>query len=230
MFSGIIEAKEPIVKIEDLNQAIRIWVRRPDFFNDLKVGDSIAVDGVCLTLEANFNTPHLDVSQSEHLQFTVGHETLLVLKRTNTADWQNRTVNLERSLRFGDRVHGHLVTGHVEDIGQIVESQSLGENWILNVQIPPTVRPYCWYKGSLTVNGTSLTINQIKENTIEHCLIPETQKRTNLANLKVGDSVCLEPDSMAKAVFEMLKQFNAQSDNAQSNIEINAILANNKNS
>jgi riboflavin synthase len=206
MFSGIIEAKEPIIKAEDLEHSIRIWVQRPTSFTDLKEGDSIAIDGVCLTLERNRLRPDLDVSQSQEMQFTVGYETLFILKRSCATDWLSRNVNLERSLRFGDRVHGHLVTGHIEDIGEVVASQALGENWLLKIRVPQAIKAYCWYKGSLTVNGTSLTINQIDENLIEHCLIPETQKRTNLSALKVGDSVNLEPDSMAKAIFAVLKQ------------------------
>jgi riboflavin synthase len=212
MFSGIIEAKESILKTEELNQAIRIWVNRPDFFSDLNVGDSIAVDGVCLTLERNLLTPDLEVSQCPYMQFTLGHETLKVLKRDNVSLWQSRSVNLERSLRFGDRIHGHLVTGHVEDMGEVIESHHQGENWMLKIKVPVNVKPYCWRKGSLTVNGTSLTINEmssLKQNSehyVELCLIPETQKRTNLPLLKSGEYVCLEPDSMAKAIYEILKQ------------------------
>lgn len=206
MFSGIIEAQNSIVKTESLNQAIRIWVKRPVFFTDLKEGDSIAVDGVCLTLERNLLQPEVEVSKCQDMQFTVGHETLFILKRSQDADWLSRIVNLERSLSFGDRVHGHLVTGHVESLGKVIESQALGDNWLLKLEVASAIKIYCWHKASLTVNGTSLTINQIKENLIELCLIPETQKRTNLSMLKVGDSVCLEPDSTAKAIFEMLKQ------------------------
>lgn len=217
MFSGIIEAKNSISKCAELKNAIRIWVQRPVFFNDIHVGDSIAVDGVCLTLEKNELSPNTDVAHCSEMQFTVGHETLKVLKRELLSQWQSRTVNLERSLRLGDRVHGHLVTGHVEDMGEIVESHSLGENWILKIRIPETVLKFCWRKGSLTVNGTSLTINEMVDGVIEHCLIPETQTRTHLASLKIGDLVCLEPDSMTKAVYETLKNFTTNNDWANTN-------------
>jgi riboflavin synthase len=190
-----------------LNQAIRIWVRRPNFFSDLKTGDSIAVNGACLTLEQNLLSPNVNASICTEMQFTIGYETLSILKKKQTSDWLSQIVNLERSIRFGDRIHGHLVTGHVEDIGKITKSEPLGENWMIDVQIPQHIKTFCWRKGSLTVNGTSLTINQVSSNTVEHCLIPETQKRTNLSMLKVGDSVNLEPDSSAKAIFEMFNKF-----------------------
>lgn len=207
MFSGIIESCEKISHVEPLDQALRIWIQRPPHFDDLKVGDSIAVNGVCLTLEANKENPSANVTQLPLLQFTVGFETLSVLQRKETKDWLGRSVNLERSLRFGDRIHGHFVTGHVEAMGIIKESYAQGENWMIAVQIPKSLKPYCWSKGSLTVNGTSLTINNVNSETltVEHCLIPETQLRTNLSMLKVGDTVCLETDSMVRGLFEGLK-------------------------
>ncbi len=214
MFSGIIEAHEKIVKVEPLDQALRVWIVKPSHFDDLKIGDSIATNGVCLTLETEpiiNNTPTM--------QFTLGAETLKVLNQINPNEWLNKIVNLERSLRFGDRIHGHLVSGHVEAMGQVIESSKQGENWFLNISIPQNIQKFCWSKGSLTVNGVSLTINDITQlsslsenltNTnfhisAEFCLIPETQKRTNLPLLKLGDSVCLEADYMVKTIFQGVK-------------------------
>jgi riboflavin synthase len=105
-------------------------------------------------------------------------------------------------------------------MGQVTESFALGENWILRVRIPNSVLKFCWCKGSLTLNGTSLTMNEIKNGVVEFCLIPETQIRTHLATLKTGEAVCLEPDSMAKAVYEILKKFSANNEFINSDLKI----------
>ena len=199
MFSGIIEATGKVKKVEALDQAFRIFVQRPIDFDDLRIGDSVANDGVCLTVEK---------FDQDSIVFTLGLETLKILGRKKTTDWENRVLNLERSLRFGDRVHGHLVTGHVETMGKIVKSQYEGESLLLSVSIPENMHSYCWKKGSLTINGVSLTINELsgeQNKTVEVCLIPETVKRTNLGLLKVGEEVTLEPDYMARAVLHGIK-------------------------
>lgn len=219
MFSGIVEAVAPILKTQALSGLVRIQVAKPIFFDDLKIGDSIAVNGICLTVEAiiakadfknysiefdenkktipnNFNLLEFDGA----IQFALATETLKVLKWSPDLDLASKPVNLERSLRFGDRIHGHLVSGHVEDLGEVVETNFSGESLILRVCLPPSVLPFVWKKGSITLNGVSLTINQLEQNKIEVCLIPETQKRTNLALLKKNDFINIEPDWMARAL------------------------------
>lgn len=194
MFSGIIEVIEPIIAHRALNQAHEITVRRPASFDDIKVGDSIAINGICLTLE-NFTI--------DSMTFTLGFETLTVLGSA-FSNWLQRPLNLERSLAFGDRVHGHFVTGHVEAMVEVVKSEALGENWLLTVQLTPELKKFCWKKGSLALNGVSLTINSVEKDQVAVCLIPETQKRTNLAQVLVGEKICFEPDSFAKAVAHAL--------------------------
>jgi riboflavin synthase len=194
MFSGIIEATEPIVQNSALDQAHVIMVRRPASFSDIKLGDSIAVNGVCLTVEA---------FTSETIQFTLGYETLRVLGSTFSL-WLKFPVNLERSLAFGDRVHGHFVSGHVEAMVSVMKSEPLGENWLLTVELPSDLKVYCWKKGSLALNGVSLTANAVENGRVEVCLIPETQKRTNLTRFGVGEKICFEPDSFAKALVNAL--------------------------
>jgi riboflavin synthase len=201
MFSGIIEATEPIVSSRSLDHAHEIFIRRPTHFNDLKIGDSIAVNGVCLTVEA------FDV---ETVKFTLGSETLTVLGPA-FKQWLHRPVNLERSLTFGARVHGHLVTGHVEAMAPVLKSEPLGDNWMLTVGLSEGLRKFCWPKGSVALNGVSLTVNAIAnidhhQSAVEVCLIPETQKRTNLSQIKVGDLICFESDSFAKAVAHAVEQ------------------------
>lgn len=199
MFSGIVESVQPIVSVEKgSGSLIRIKVKKPKEFNDLKNGDSIAVDGVCLTVEA-FN--------DETISFALAAETLRVLRWSpeNPEHLSGRHLNLERSLRFGDRIHGHLVTGHVDSLGQVVRSEGQGENWFLEVNVAPTVLPYVWKKGSITLNGVSLTVNEVLGTRVSVGLIPETVKRTNLAGLQAGSCVNVEPDYMAKALQRMLE-------------------------
>ena len=199
MFSGIVESVQPIVSVQrGLGPLIRVDIKKPSEFNDLKNGDSIAVDGVCLTVEA-FN--------SETITFALAAETLKILKWSPEApeNLMNRSMNLERSLRFGDRIHGHLVTGHVDSLGEVVRSEGFGENWFLDVKVANSVLPFLWKKGSVTLNGVSLTVNELENSIVSVCLIPETVKRTNLAQLKPGSMLNVEPDYMAKALQRMMQ-------------------------
>lgn len=190
MFSGIIEAVSEIKSSLELVNAYRIQVEKPVEFNDLSLGDSIAVDGVCLTVEA------LDENK---ITFSLAAETIRVLQWSPTS-WIGKRVNLERSLRFGDRIHGHLVTGHVDSLAEVLRAELEGESFFLSVKVSSSIVPYVWKKGSITINGVSLTVNEFKNSVVEVCLIPETLKRTNLGNLKSGQVVNIEPDYIARAV------------------------------
>lgn len=190
MFSGIVESVMPILSSEELSNAYRIKVEKPNEFDDIKLGDSIACDGVCLTVEA---------FDSDTLTFTLAAETIKVLQWTPES-WLGKRLNLERSLRFGDRIHGHLVTGHVDSLGKVLRAELLGESFFLDVQVQSTILPYVWKKGSVTLNGVSLTVNELDKDIVSVCLIPETLKRTNLGDLKVGSTINVEPDYMARAV------------------------------
>lgn len=196
MFSGIIEAKSFISSTQDLDRALRIRVQRPVAFDDIKLGDSVAVNGVCLTIEE---------CTSDLLTFTLASETLKIV-RWASAPWTRYPVNLERSLRFGDRIHGHLVSGHVDDIGEVVRSESFGDSWLLDVGFDSEKSDLIWKKGSVTIQGVSLTINEIKGSILSVCLIPETVKRTNLSEFKVNDFVNLEYDWMAKGLIHSFQK------------------------
>lgn len=195
MFSGIIEAKSKVLEFKPLDtenpqNLVRIQVAKPEQFNDIKTGDSIAVNGICLTVE-NFN--------QDTIQFALGYETMTV------AGWNEQTLsandlNLERSLRIGDRVHGHFVTGHVDGRAEVVKSYDQGGSWMLDIKIPANIAAFVWPKGSLALNGVSLTINAINKDVLSFCLIPETVQRTNLASLKAGDFVMVEADQLARAL------------------------------
>jgi riboflavin synthase len=175
MFSGIVEAKSKIVEIKNFDQAVRIWVTKPISFNDLKIGDSICTNGICLTVEKfDQNT----------IQFCLGQETLKILGESFSS-WNQHELNLERSLQFGSRVHGHLVTGHVDSL--------------CTIQVPDQLRTFFWKKGSVCLNGVSLTVNSFDQKILKVCLIPETIGATNLVSYAVGQKMNLEADYLAKA-------------------------------
>lgn len=196
MFSGIIEAKSKVLEFQKLgpeNQETslaRIQIIKPKEFNDLKSGDSIAVNGVCLTVESQTETA---------VQFALGAETLKITSWDETL-LRNQELNLERSLRLGDRVHGHFVTGHVDAQAEVTHLSDQAGSWILQIKIPQRLSAYVWAKGSLAINGVSLTINSIENDILSFCLIPETITRTNLSSLAVGSKVLIEVDTFARAL------------------------------
>ena len=196
MFAGIVEAHSKIKKICQLKSSLRIQIDRPARFNDIKIGDSISTNGVCLTVEAI--TPKM-------IQFCLGVETLKVLG-PQISFWQKYPLNLERSLQLGARVHGHLVTGHVDASARITKTSADGECWQLQVDVPKDISAYFWKKGSVCLNGVSLTVNQFlkvgKTYQLQVCLIPETMKATNLTQYQVTDYLNIEADYLAKAYIE----------------------------
>lgn len=193
MFSGIVEAQSKVLKQISLGQTIRIEVERPKHFDDIKIGDSVSTNGVCLTIEK---------FDSEKIQFCLGVETLKLLEAGFDL-WQKYPLNLERSLRLGDRVHGHLVTGHVDSLAKILKTYADGECWQMQIEIPDRLMGFFWKKGSVCLNGVSLTVNEVQKKTgqnfIEVCLIPETLQKTNLKNYQSGQYLNLESDYLAKA-------------------------------
>jgi riboflavin synthase len=195
MFSGIIEAKGLVLQVLPQSGFVQLIIERPSSFDDIKLGDSIATNGVCLTVEK------LDANS---LQFALGAETLQVTG-WSVATLQNSVVNLERSMRLGDRIHGHLVSGHVDAMGEIVKTHEAGGCLFLDVQVPAALRPYLWKKGSWAMNGVSLTVNSFVNDTVQVCLIPETLKRTNLGLLKSGDKVTVEIDTIARGLIHSLQ-------------------------
>lgn len=195
LFSGIIEGAALITECRVFQNTLKIIIEKPTHFDDIKTGDSISTSGVCLTVE--------EISEKS-LTFTLGQETLNVTG-WNSEALQGQLMNLERSLRLGDRIHGHLVSGHVDTTAKVVSLEK-GESWVMRVEVPAMDRRYVWAKGSITLNGVSLTVNKIFENTIEVCLIPETIMRTNLKNCFVGQVVNVEYDYWAKAFVNYQEQ------------------------
>lgn len=195
MFTGLIQQRAQISSFEKLpegNALLRVLCTYPD----LQLGESIAVDGVCLTVA---EIHPLGEEQKTEILFFVSGETLRC-----TSLGSLRTVNLERALRVGDRMGGHWVQGHVDGIGRVELIEAQGEAHELKVSLPPSLHPFCVEKGSLTLNGVSLTINQIADGVCIR-IIPHTWNETNLSELKVGSSVHVEVDILAKYVAQNLK-------------------------
>jgi len=200
MFSGIVECQSQVLSALPRGGVLEIHVVRPSYFNDLSVGDSICANGVCLTIES---------FDEQSMAFALAAETLQVTG-WGIKSLLKKSVNLERSLPLGGRVHGHLVAGHVEGLGEVVSFEKKGENAFLKVAFPSKLAPYFWRKGSVAIDGVSLTINQVEGQALEVCLIPETLKRTNLGELFKSSKVNLEVDSFARGLVETLRFFYKQ--------------------
>jgi riboflavin synthase len=196
MFSGIVEAQAKLLDFKADHQKYQIKIEKPQTFNDIALGDSISVNGVCLTVE----------EFDEHfIQFSIGLETLRVTG-WNQKKLEILPLNLERSLRMSDRMHGHMVAGHVDGLAMITALRDEGNSRILSLKIGQReLLPLLWQKGSVALNGVSLTINKVSGDDIEVCLIPETLKRTNFSVLNIGDIVTVEADQWARAVHRAIE-------------------------
>lgn len=190
MFSGIVETTGTVISSQRVGELVRIHIQRPKSFEDIAIGDSIACNGVCLTVEE---------FDPDTMRFALGPETLRVTGWSEQSV-QNKVMNLERSLRLEDRIHGHLVTGHVDTLGKIVNAEHQNQSLKLTIEFAQEFAPFIWAKGSVAIAGVSLTINQVEGHTFTVGLIPETLKRTNLGALKVGEQVNLEMDNMARGL------------------------------
>ena len=192
MFTGLVEAIGKIERIERRAKGSRIRVhagRLP--LARVRIGDSVCVQGACLTVIAK---------RGKVLQFDVSQETLACTTGLDTPG----AVNLERSLRLGDPLGGHMVTGHVDAIGQVISFDSIGESILLRLGVPRDLMRYLARKGSISVDGVSLTVNRVRGGSIDINLIPHTLKATTLARLATGAKVNLEVDLVARYVERML--------------------------
>jgi riboflavin synthase len=193
MFTGIVEATGRVRSVVPENQGASVMIDagRLDL-SDVSIGDSIAVDGCCLTVvELEPAAFRVDVSQ-ETLDSTIGFEA-------------GATVNLEKALRLSERLDGHLVSGHVDGRGQVMRKDQVGESWLLEVRFPAGLERYIPRKGSITVNGVSLTINRVDADRFEVNLIPHTLEVTNLRLLRPRAQVNLEVDLLARYIERLLK-------------------------
>jgi riboflavin synthase len=199
MFSGIIADVGHIAEAGDRDGGLRLVIAATALdLSDVQLGDSIAVNGVCLTVvKIEGKTFTVDVSR-ETLDCTVG------LDAQGSQNPGGVRVNLEKALRLSDRLGGHLVSGHVDDVGEVTAFTDLGESWKLVVRAPQGLTKYIAVKGSITINGVSLTVNHVAGPEFEVNLIPHTLAVTTLSELRAGAKVNLEIDLIARYVERML--------------------------
>lgn len=193
MFTGIVATTGKITRLQPLEQGVRLTVEAPGLnLKDVALGDSIAHNGVCLTVIAKKKTSYqVDVSK-ETLDCTIG------------LDVPGGEVNLEKAMRLSDFIGGHLVSGHVDGVGEVITFEPVGESHLLIIRAPKKLAKYIARKGSITVDGVSLTTNKAKGRKFAINLIPHTVAVTTLKRLESGALVNLEVDLIARYVERML--------------------------
>ena len=192
MFTGIVEELSKIKSIKESKDFCRFEIES-NLSTKMKIGDSIAVNGVCLTI-VDVNKTFFSV---EIIRETLSKSSLGDLKKEHF-------VNLERAMRISSRIDGHIVQGHVESTGLILDKVTLDNQTTFKIMISENLLKYCIKKGSIAIDGISLTIANIHENKIFVAIIPHTLKNTNLAYKEIGDKVNLETDMFAKYVENIL--------------------------
>lgn len=194
MFTGIVEELGMVGGFEPLEAGARLSVRCLTVLSDAAIGASIAVNGVCLTM----------IAINEHgFSADLAPETL---ERSNLGDLQpGKLVNLERPLAANGRLNGHIVQGHVDGTGELISLEALGEdNWWLKIRVPEALDRYLVYKGSIAVDGISLTVASIEDRILSITIIPHTYEHTSLQGHRPGSRVNLECDILAKHVEKLL--------------------------
>jgi riboflavin synthase len=191
MFTGIIASVGRIVKAAPSPGGMRLRIAAGGLpLDDVAIGDSIAVNGICLTVTSLDGGFEVDVSR-ETLSCTAGLA-------------ENADVNLEKAMRLSDRLGGHLVSGHVDGVGTVTRLESTGDNALLAVSLLPELLRFVARKGSVTVDGVSLTVNEVAATEFAVNLIPHTLTATNLRRLTVGSRVNVEVDMLARYVDRLL--------------------------
>ncbi len=206
MFTGIIEELGTIEKIQQKNEAIVMTIRASKILEDVNLGDSIAVNGVCLTV-TSFTSNEFTV---DLMPETVRATSLRMLKKGSK-------VNLERAMAANGRFGGHFVSGHVDGIGTIVKKEPLDNAVYYEIEIPETLRPYILLKGSVAIDGTSLTIFKVTNKTFTVSIIPHTLSETIIGSKGPGDIVNIECDMLAKYIEQFLNyRFQGENKNQSS--------------
>lgn len=193
MFTGLVEDTGSIDAIAQRGSGRELAIRTAIPMDEVAIGDSIAVDGVCLTVETK---------QAGRFVAVAGRETLT---RTTLADAHvGRRVHLERALRVGDRLGGHLVQGHVDGVGRVVRAEPASESFVLWIEVPGELARYVAPKGSVCLDGVSLTVNEVDGARFRVNIVPHTAQVTRIAGLRPGDSLNVEVDVIAKYVERLL--------------------------
>lgn len=194
MFTGLIQEIGTIQSISTNREGKEFLIKAPGLINEIKIDDSIATNGVCLTATK---------IQGDCFRVQAIHMTLekTSLGRLNTGD----KVNLELSLRPQDRLGGHMVQGHVNAVGSIKSIKEIGDNWEIEISFPQDLRKYMILEGSIALEGISLTIARLTENSVTVAIIPHTLDKTTLSGKKVGDAINIEVDMVAKYIENFLR-------------------------
>ena len=194
MFTGIVQGLGTIKSIEEGDGITTFSVDCPDT-QDLAIGASVAIDGVCLTATS---------IKGKLVTFDIIPETM---ERTTLGERiVEDVVNIERSLRYGDEVGGHLLSGHIIGRGLLTHSESVGEGAQLKIKAPPSIQKYIQTKGYIGIDGISLTLGEVNENEFDLHIIPETLRLTTLGSKQAGDAVNIEIDSTTMMIVETVER------------------------
>jgi len=193
MFTGLIEDIGSILKMETRGKSVLITISCSPVLDDLKMGDSISVDGVCLTItQVMTQAFSVEASEETAMRTTLGNKK------------PKQKVNLERAIKLNNRLGGHLVSGHVDEIAKITSITPKGSYRKITFQIPQKITKYLVEKGSVAIDGISLTINEVKSDRFSVNVIPYTAYHTTLASKKIGDEVNIEVDILGKYVEKLI--------------------------
>lgn len=196
MFTGLIEEVGRVVAIETKGRSGQLRLSAPKLAPKVTVGDSVAANGCCLTVTAK---------RGKEFTFDLLEETL---ERTNLKQLRRDSlVNLERALAANAPLGGHFVQGHIDCCGEVISSEAAGKDYRIEVELPADFAHYAAYKGSIAIDGISLTIAELLPRSFVVGIIPHTRQQTNVAEIKVGDLVNLEFDILAKYVERMLARY-----------------------
>ena len=195
MFTGIVEEMGVVKALDKSLAGGRLRILAKVILDDLPEGASISVNGACLTVVAG---------DSQEFTVDVSPETLAVTTLGSLTP--GAPINLERAMKLNERIGGHLVSGHVDGVGSILNRQQEGNSIVLMIEAPPEILRYCVPKGSITVDGISMTVNEVREGCFKVAVIPHTAKATSLGIKQPGDRVNLESDLIGKYVERLLQE------------------------
>lgn len=207
MFTGLIIELGEVVSLDKKTEGARLSIKAPEIIKDAAEGDSIAINGVCLTVT------EMRMSGSE-ISFDISYETM---QKTNLGELKRGDkVNLEPSLKPYSKLGGHFVTGHVECVGKISAKTQIGNALKIEIDAPEEILRYLVERGSVAVDGISLTVVNVSKDSFSVVIIPHTSKMTTIGFKKIGDTVNLEPDILAKYVDRFLR--NQKQDNSEESL------------
>jgi riboflavin synthase len=208
MFTGLIEGTGTLKTIEPRGKDMRLSIEASFDLEGCQLGESVSVDGVCLTVVSwEARTFTVDVSQETLSRSTLGQR------------HRGDEVNLERALRLGDRLGGHLVNGHVDGKGGVIGRKRRGDSWVFQFKVAVELGRYIIEKGSVAVNGVSLTVNSCDENSFEVNIVPHTFQVTTLEGLQVGDEVNIEVDIIGKYVEKFVRHMQESDSSSTSKVD-----------